>query len=94
MMAQIVSYWQNNVEFTEGPFVLVNINGWRIEVELKGHKCPVFLDSSICEFCLLHNKPRRKTNNFQVARRTCDWLNEQVRHGKIVLKGRAWVAQS
>lgn len=91
-MAQQVGYYENNVEFTEGPFVIVNAGGWRIEVELKEHHCPVLPDSSIYRLCgdrLGH--PLTKLHFYESAVELCDWLNQEVERGTIVLNGRGWI---
>lgn len=83
-MAQTVGYYQNNPVFTEGPFVIVNANGWRIEVELKGHHCPVLPSTSIyriTEKLGLHGK----TDDKEQAAMVCDALNSMVRASAIVL---------
>lgn len=46
-MAQRVGYFENNVIYKEGPFVMTNAGGWRIEVEQKGHQCPVMPSMTI-----------------------------------------------
>lgn len=76
-MAQVVEYFENNVVFAEGPFVICNpfCNGWRIEVELKGHLCPILPDSSIYE---IMNRLGMvgKTMDKELAKRVCDTLNQ------------------
>lgn len=91
-MAQIVGYWQDNVEFEEGPFVMVHAGGWRIEVEVKNHKCPCLPELSIYNLLDAHSRRIYKTGSSALAAQTVDWLNEQVRAGKIVLQGKIWVA--
>lgn len=89
-MAQVVGLYENNVTFTEGPFVIVNANGWRIEAELKGHYCPVLPTTSIFKIVeglgLLG-----KTNDKDLAVAVCDVLNRMVLAGEIVLAGKVWV---
>lgn len=91
-MAQAIGYWDDNVVFTEGPFVICNPlgNGWRIEVELKEHHCPVLPDLSI-----YHLKKQLgmtgKTMNVELAEGVCDTLNQMVQDGKIILNGNLWV---
>ena len=48
-MAQRVGYFEDNVVFTEGPFVMVNANGWRIESsDGQEHGCNcVHIDRSV-----------------------------------------------
>lgn len=88
-MAQEVGWGQNNVEFKEGPFVIVNINGWRIEAELKGHYCPVLPASSIYRITERMGFSG-KTDNKEQAEMVCDALNGMVRTGQIVLADNGW----
>ncbi len=92
-MAQKVHFMEDNVVFTEGPFVLDNAcsNGWRVEVELKGHKCPVLPDLSIYQLLRTHRLSVYKSFDLIEMERICDWLNEMVRKGAITLAGRCWV---
>lgn len=94
-MAQVINYFSNDIVFAEGPFVICNPlgNGWRIEVELKGHCCPVLPDSSI------YVTERSlglvgKTWDKSLAEKVCDELNEMVRDGKIVLSDKVWVEKN
>ena len=92
--AQIVGYFEDNVTFTEGPFVAVCINGWRIEVELKGNNCPVLPDMSIYKMLKdARGKEPGKTDWLE-CEANVNWLNEQVKRGRIVLNGKTWVAPS
>jgi len=90
-MAQIVYYMENNVEYTEGPFVLVEAGGWRIEVELKGHHCPVLPDISIYKLLEAHRLYSGKSDDQQKVANVVDWLNGQVRLGRIALQGNRWL---
>jgi hypothetical protein len=93
-VVQLVGYFENNVSFLEGPFVLTRISGsgYRIEVEQKGHHCPVLPDSSIYAL-------REERFNFSPGiredlgpiSRVCEALNKMVRNGEIVLEGCSWV---
>lgn len=90
-MAQVVGFFEDNVVFAEGPFVISNpcASGWRIEAELKGHHCPVLPDPTIYKLKAslgMHNK----TLDRDLAVRVCDALNQLVRDGEIVLEGRMW----
>jgi hypothetical protein len=93
-MAQEVGYFKDNVIYEEGPFVIVNamFNGWRIECELKGHKCPVLPDWTI--YKLLDNWNCPGKTHKKEAVRICDMLNDQVILGKIVLKDRCWICSA
>lgn len=90
-MAQEVGYYENNITFTEGPFVIVNPldNGWRIEVQLVGHECPVLPDETIYplmkKWGLLG-----KSHDKRLVMDVCDELNSMVRCGQIKLVDRYW----
>ena len=89
-MAQVVGWFENDVKFTEGPFVIVNANGWRIEVELVGHHCPVLPSISVIKIAKrlgLHGK----TYNKELAAVVCDSLNTKVQAGEIILHNDCWV---
>lgn len=88
-MAQIVGWGENNVMFTNGPFVIVNINGWRIEAELRGHHCPVLPGNSIYQ---IEKKLglNGKTWDRELAAQVCDRLNQMARTGEIVLHENGW----
>lgn len=90
-MAQVVAYFDDDVVFEEGPFVICNArgNGWRIEVEQKGCKCPVLPDISIYRYLGESVKwPLRED-----AEAVCDQLNKMVKEGKIVLDENVWVVK-
>jgi hypothetical protein len=91
-MAQEVGYFENHVKYTEGPFVIVDANGWRIEVELKEYHCPVLPEDTIYQLC--KEKLGRRLAKFDHksdAATLCDWLNQEVRQGSIVLDNRWWI---
>lgn len=90
-MAQVIGYCQNDVIFEEGPFVIVNANGWRIECELKGHYCPVLPDSSIYKLREYWGYQPGKFREQREAEELCDRLNQAVKDGVIVLDGKSWV---
>lgn len=92
-MAQIVGYFQNNVEYTEGPFVYSTIG--RVEVELKGHHCPVLCDPSIYHMLQAEREDYRQGAHviFEKLEPVIDWLNQQVILGRIQCKENgSWVA--
>ena len=50
-MAQKVSWYDNDVEYLEGPFVVCDMNGkCRLEVEFKGRKCPALPIQEVINF--------------------------------------------
>ena len=84
-MAQAVGYYDNDVTYTDGPFVLVNAmgNGWRIEVELKRHTCPVLPDASIYRLLRSYKLQDHKSRDKTEIERSVDWLNNKVKDGSI-----------
>lgn len=109
-MAQIIRYFENNVEYTEGPFVLTKLNSYddyRLEVELKDHHCPVLTGLSIDrlivkrkqKFCVQSDRSdgrplARLRGTLDKMTFVCDWLNQQVNKGVVILKHGAWVFES
>jgi hypothetical protein len=85
VMAQVVGYFQDNVAFTEGPFVIVYAGGWRIEVEQKKINHPIMTSLSIDRHIKRLGIPHGKTKDMDLARSVCDGLNAMVRAGEIVL---------
>lgn len=91
-MAQKVGYFQNDVVFTEGPFVMVNANGWRIEVSSgsdRGCNC-IMPHRSIYELADSLGY-KGKTPNTEHVAGIVDKLNEFTRTGRIVRTGDLWV---
>lgn len=94
-MAIRVGYWENNkvVEYktkennmySEGPFVMVNASGWRIEVEYKGQHCPALPDSSIYAFLKDKGLTSDKTDDEALCACLVDYLNAKVKDGTLVL---------
>ena len=84
-MAQDVGYYDNDVTFTEGPFVVVYVNGYRIEVEQKGSRCPVLPDKSVYGYCERQKFFCHKMQERKLIAETVDVLNQMVRGGKITL---------
>jgi hypothetical protein len=91
-MAQRVRYFQDDVEFTEGPFVMVNVFGWRIECELPNVEsgCNCGLPPHEIRPILAQLGYKGKTDNYMLVERVVDQLNQMVRDGKIV-KRNLWV---
>jgi hypothetical protein len=89
-MAKYVGYFENfetpeeeTEAFSEGPFVVVNAGGHRIEVQFKGNKCPALPMPDIYSLCELHGKTCHKGDDEKIIA-TVDWLNEQVKAGIII----------
>jgi hypothetical protein len=87
-MAQTVGYYENNVQYTEGPFVVTTTRGrwYRIEAQKDGHQEPVIPEPSIMEVIY-------RLGGYGSASRTavCDTLNRMVRTGQIVKTNGVWV---
>lgn len=91
-MAQVIGYFEDNVTFIEGPFVICNpcSNGWRIEVEQMGCLCPVLPDVSI--YPLIEKLGLiGKTFDRSKAEAVCDALNALVKKEKIILIDNTWI---
>lgn len=89
-MAIRVGYWQNNKAeennmYSEGPFVMVNASGWRIEVEYKGQHCPALPDISIYAFLKDKGLTSDKTDDEALCACLVDYLNAKVKDGTLVL---------
>jgi hypothetical protein len=91
-MAQVVGYHEDNVQFTEGPFVATKIpEGWfRVEVEHKNANCPVLPDSSIYDFLKLTGLQTR--GSLEEVSKTVDFLNESVGKQAITCQDSVWRA--
>ncbi len=89
-MAQTVGYFEDNIEYREGPFVIVPLYGtYRIEVEFKGHKCPITTDISIYRW--RESIGRARSLGRDKAADVCDKLNQLVKDEVVVLKDGIWV---
>lgn len=75
--------------FSEGPFVMVEANGYRVEVERPGGPCPVLTDVST-DWYLNRLGHYISKGPSDLAARAVDLLNAAVRVGLIVLKGDTW----
>lgn len=85
-MAIRVGYFENTTDcYKEGPFVMVNASGWRIECGYNGAKCPTLPDSSIYGFLRDVGLPDRKTDDEALAACIVDYLNAKVKDKTIVL---------
>lgn len=89
-MAQTVGHYENDVIYTEGPFVISDVGGWRIECEIKGHCYPSLPDTSIYVLLQRYKKDFGKTFNKEIAIKVCDWLNSFVAQGRIILAEDGW----
>jgi hypothetical protein len=85
-MAQRVGYFQDTKDcYSEGPFVMVNACGWRVEVGNKDMKCPCLPDSSIYGFLREKHLPDGKTDDEALAVCVVDYLNAKVKDGTLVI---------
>lgn len=90
-MAQTVGFFEDYPErgnpnvYSEGPFVvcILPFNGYRIEVQMDDHKCPVHTHHSVYEIEKGMKGPGN-TTDYSKAVRVCDALNQMVKEGKIV----------
>jgi hypothetical protein len=92
-MAQKVGYFEDNVVFTEGPFVMVNANGWRIEVSsgaTQGCNC-VMPHTSVYKLAGTLGYKGKSSDADHVAG-IVDRLNSLSRTDHIVQTGNCWVA--
>lgn len=84
-MAIKVGYFQDTTEcYSEGPFVMVNAGGWRIECGNKYMKCPTLPNSSIYGFLRDHGLPVNKTEDEALCACIVDYLNAKVKDGTLV----------
>ncbi len=90
-MAQVVGYFNDNVNFSEEPFVLTNPcgNGYRIEVQppynTKIPGCPCLPHPSIYHW--RHNFTKwgeGKTHDENLAKNVVDCLNKMVKTGDVI----------
>lgn len=79
-MAQVVEYFENYPVYMEGPFVAVNAlgNGWRIEAEYRGHKCPALPDDTVYRALEKNGFSTSKQRHFDRIEEVVDWLNSRV----------------
>ena len=82
---------QREEAFREGPFVVVWINGFRIEAEYRGHHCPVLPMVSIYKFLEHEGMQAHKTDDRKKIEESVDLLNQKVKEGVIKLSGAVWV---
>lgn len=83
-MAQHVGYFANHVLLTEGPFVIVNVHGWRIEVDRARSQCPGLTSRAVHDLTRhVYGFPGKVASCAQ-AEAVCDHLNQLVRTGLIV----------
>lgn len=83
-MAQQVGYFANHVLMTEGPFVIVNAHGWRIEVDRVRARCPGLISDATHALTRRTHAFPGKVALRQQAEAVCDHLNQLVRAGLIV----------
>jgi len=84
-MAKLVGYFDDNVTFDEGPFVLTNPlnNGYRVEVQIKESGTPVLPAVCIYEFLELNGFDPCKSRDIEKAKAKVDFLNHNVSDGVI-----------
>lgn len=91
-MAQQVSYFEDNVKYEEGPFVLTEIWGdYRIEVEIDGQTCPALPASEIYALLDRHGFQSKKTYHRELIATAVDWLNLQAANGVIAKRDGRWM---
>ncbi|MBK7823146.1 MAG: hypothetical protein IPJ61_19360 [Tessaracoccus sp.] len=83
-MAQQVGYFANHVLLTEGPFVIVNVHGWRIEVDRVCARCPGLTSLAVQDLARRAHGFPGKVASYTQAEIVCDHLNQLVRAGLIV----------
>jgi hypothetical protein len=102
-MAQRVSYLEDEVTFTEGPFVMVTTFGrsgvtphppeWRLEVELKKYRCSVLPDISVIRLLREEKGWTTLRGPEKLVEAMVNWANLQVERGVIALSDKGvWVA--
>lgn len=85
-MAIKVGYFQDTKDcYSEGPFVMVNASGWRIECGSKDMKCPALPDSSIYGFLREKGLPDSKTDDEALCACVVDYLNAKIRDGTLIV---------
>lgn len=91
-MAQRVGYFEDVETFDEGPFVMVWVGSrWRIENQFEGNRCPALPDLSIYRMLDVERRRPRPASDEDGIASDVDWLNEQVRLGRIVQDASTWV---
>lgn len=84
-MAIRVGYFENTTDcYSEGPFVMVNASGWRIEVGNKDMKCPTLPDISIYAFLRDKGLPDSKTDDEALCACIVDYLNAKIKDKTLV----------
>jgi hypothetical protein len=91
-MAIRVGYFQNTKDcYSEGPFVMVNANGWRIEVGCAEMHCPTLPDNSVYAFLRDRGLPDYKTDDEALCECVVDYLNAKVKDGTLVRRDNNWL---
>ncbi len=91
-MAIEVGYFKNTTEcYSEGPFVMVEASGWRVEVWYRDSKCPSLPDPSIYAFLRHHGLPDSKSDDRDRAVLIIDFLNRKAKSGELTNTGITWV---
>jgi len=95
MAVQTVDYYDDDVVFEHGPFVVCRVTGMdhcRIEVAASNSKCPVFLNASVYKMLRAKTECPEGCTHYDKIAPWVEWLNNRVRDGEIVLAGNTWVA--
>lgn len=83
-MAKFAGYFDDNpdVDYSEGPFVVVYVNGFRIECKHPSANWPVLPDNHI--YAIMRGLGLDgKTENKNLAIRVCDTLNTMVTEKRL-----------
>jgi len=91
-MAKQVHYAEKNVDFSDGPFVVVQIAGYLIEAQHDARSGSVLPDTSIYQLLREHGIEHGKTCSSKPVEEAVDWLNQMVELGRIVKDRGAWVS--
>lgn len=83
-MAVRVGFFEDTDQcYAEGPFVMVNAGGWRVEAGSAGTKCPTMLHSSVYRFIEKSGFRSGKHADDTKCAEVVDFLNTKVKEGVI-----------
>ncbi len=97
-MAVRVGYFESPINkdiYLEGPFVMVNANGWRIEVQYKDSQgvvlsAPALPDDSIYGFLRERGLPTDKQIDEDLTACLVDYLNAKGKDGTLIFDKYTW----